>query len=110
MFAIVAKARRNQGRVDRFRQNRMFQSNQRQFYRELNQERERCDDDQPDAEESKEFCGYIWSESVDHKRDAKWFKGLESEVNVTKQEKVDITKVLRRLLVECQIESHQVQT
>ena len=110
MFGIAAKARRNQERVDRFRQSRMFQSNQRQFYRELNQERERYDDDQPDAEESKEFCGYIWSESVDHNRDAKWFKDLQSEVNVTKQEKVDITKVLRRFLVECQIESHQVQT
>ena len=38
---------------DRFRKNRMFQNNQRQFYRELNQEGERCDDDQIDAEEWK---------------------------------------------------------
>ena len=29
---------------------------------------------------------------VDHNRDAKWLKHLQSEVNVTKQEKVDITK------------------
>ena len=36
--------------------------------------------------------GDIWSESVDHNRDAKWLKDLQSEVNVTKQEKVDITK------------------
>ena len=35
----------------------MFQNNQRQFYRELNLERERCDDDQPDAEEPKKFWG-----------------------------------------------------
>ena len=40
----------------------MFQNNQRQFYRELNQEGERCDDDQPDAEESRKFCGDIQSE------------------------------------------------
>ena len=92
IVAIAAKVRRYQGRVDRFRQNRMFQNNQRQFYRELNQEGERCDDDQPDAEESKKFWGDIWSESVDHNRDAKWLKDLQSEVNVTKQEKVDITK------------------
>ena len=70
----------------------MFQNNQRQFYRELNQEGERCDDDQLDAEESKIFWGPIWSESVDHNRDAKWLKDLQNEVNVTKQEKVDITK------------------
>ena len=30
----------------------MFQNNQTQFYRELNHEGERCDDDHPDAEES----------------------------------------------------------
>ena len=70
----------------------MFQNNQRQFCRELNQEGERCDDDHPDAQESKMFCRDIWRESVDLKRDVKWFKDLQSEVNVTKQEKVDITK------------------
>ena len=39
----------------------MSQNNQRPFYRELNQEGERCDDDQPDAEELK-IWGNIWSE------------------------------------------------
>ena len=92
ILAIAAKARRYQERVDKFRQNRMFQNNQRQFHRELNQEGERLDDEQPDAEESKKFWGAIWSKSVDHNTDAKWLKDLLSEVNVTKQEKVDITK------------------
>ena len=55
----------------------------------MNQERERCDDDQPDNEESKTFLGGIWSELVDHNNDAKWLKDLQSEVSVTKQEKVD---------------------
>ena len=58
----------------------------------MNQERERHNGDQPDAEESKKFWGDKWSELVDHSRDAKWLKELQSEVNVTKQEKVDITK------------------
>ena len=53
IVAIAAKVRRYQERVDRFRQNRMFQNNQRQFYRELNEEGERYDDDLSDAEESK---------------------------------------------------------
>ena len=39
--AIAEKVRRCQEGVDRFRQNRMFQNNQRQCYTELNQERER---------------------------------------------------------------------
>ena len=32
---IAAKVRRYQERVDNYRQNRLFESNQRQFYREL---------------------------------------------------------------------------
>ena len=53
--AIATKVRRYQERVDSYRQNRLFGNNQRQFYRELDQEKERCDDDQPMAEESKQF-------------------------------------------------------
>ena len=51
--AIAAKMRRYQGQVDSYRQKRLFETNQRQFYRQLDQEEERCDDDQPVAEESK---------------------------------------------------------
>ena len=72
IVAIAAKVRRYQERVDGLRQNRIFQNNQRQFYRELNLEGERWDDDQPDAEESKKFWKGILSESVDRNRDAKW--------------------------------------
>ena len=43
--AIAAKVRRYQGRVDSYRQNRQFENNQRQFYREINQEEERCDEE-----------------------------------------------------------------
>ena len=58
----------------------------------MSQEGERCDDDQPDAEESKKFWEDVWSESVDHNRDVKCLKDLQSEVNVIKQENVNITK------------------
>ena len=44
----------------------------------MNQEGERCNDDQPDAEKSKKFWGDIWSESVEHNKDAKWLKNLQS--------------------------------
>ena len=39
--AIAAKVRRYQGQVDSYRQNRLFENNQRQSYRELDQEEER---------------------------------------------------------------------
>ena len=76
---IAAKVRRYQGRVDSYRQNRLFENNQRQFYRELDQEEEICDDDQPVAKESKQFWGNIWSQSADHKKDAKWLQDLQRE-------------------------------
>ena len=57
--ANAVKVRRYQGRADSYRQNRLFEKNQRQFYRELDQEEERCDDDQPVTEESKQFWGNI---------------------------------------------------
>ena len=83
-------------------ENRLFENNQRQFYRELDLEEERCGDDQPVAEESKQFWGNIWSQSADHKKDVKWLQDLPSEVNVKKQEKIDITtgslkKILGRM-------------
>ena len=59
--AIAAKVRRYQGRVDSYRRNRLFENNQRQFYRELDQEEESSNDDQPVAEESKEFWGNMES-------------------------------------------------
>ena len=89
--AITAKVGRHQGRVNSYRQNRLFENNQRQFYRKLDQDEESCDDDQPVAEESKQIWGKIWSQSADHKKDAKWLQDVQSEVNVKKQEQIDIT-------------------
>ena len=53
--AIAAKVRWYQGRVDSYRQNRLFENNQRQFYRDLDQEEERCDDDQPGRKKQNSF-------------------------------------------------------
>ena len=64
-IAFTAKVRKYQERVDRFRQDRMFRNNQRQFYRILNQEGERCDYDQPNAKESTTFLGNIWREMIE---------------------------------------------
>ena len=37
----------------------------------------------------------IWSQSADHKKDAKWLQDLQSEVNVKKQEEIDIGRLGR---------------
>ena len=43
--ATSVKVRRYQGWVDGYRQNRLFENNQSQFYGKLDQEEERCDID-----------------------------------------------------------------
>ena len=53
-------------------------------------------------EELKQFWGNVGSQSAAHKKDAKWLQDLQSQVNVKKQEKVDITtgglkKILSRM-------------
>ena len=49
------------------------------------------------AEESKQFWENIWSQSADQKKDAKWLQDLGGEINVKKQEKIDIsTEILKR--------------
>ena len=53
--AIAAKVGTYQESLGSFRQNKVFSNNHRQVFRELNQEEERYDDDQPDGEESKKF-------------------------------------------------------
>ena len=43
------------------------------------------------AEQSEHLWGNIWNQSADHKKDANWLQDLQSEVNVKKQENIDIT-------------------
>ena len=52
------------------------ENNQRQLYRELDQEEEKCDYDQSVAEESNQFWRNIWTQSADHTKDAKWLQDL----------------------------------
>ena len=93
------KVRRYPGWVDSYKQNRLFENNQRQFYRELDQEKERCGDYQFVAEEWKQFWGNIWSQSADHNKDAKELQDLQREVNINEQEKIYIiTKSLKKML------------
>ena len=97
--AIAVKVKRCLGWVHSYRQNRLSENNQKQLYRELDNEEERCDDDEPVTEESKQFWGNRWSQSAHHKKNAKWF---QKEVNVKKQVKIDTTtgslkKILGRM-------------
>ena len=87
--AKKAKISRYDKRILQFRQNRLFATDQKKFYNEINGEF-RKDKIVPDAKESKEFWEGIWSEPKKHKEDAEWLKEIK-DVSRPQQEEMHIT-------------------
>ena len=87
-----AKVKRYKQRIEQFRQNRIFDLDQKKIYVELNRNEIRSND-VPNAEECTKFWGDIWSVRKEHNREAEWLKDLKRErVNVERpQERVSIS-------------------
>ena len=78
LVAIGAKLERYDNRTEQYRQNRLFESNQKKLFDELDEvERETV---VPDAEESTRFWSYIWDKPVKHKENPGWLRNLEEEL------------------------------
>ena len=67
MIAKSAKIRRFEQRIEQFRQNRLFEVDQKRIYTEFNGRRERSIV-VPNKEESRQFWGNIWSIRKEHNR------------------------------------------
>ena len=80
MIAKGAKVKRYEQRATQSRQNRLFNVDQKKIYTELNGGGKRSSD-VPGAEESRRFCGDIWSVEKEHDREARWLKDLKNESN-----------------------------
>ena len=85
---ITAKAdaiRRYTKRCKRFGENRMFDTNERQFYRNLdaNEEDKKKPGTHgnPDKDECTKFWSNIWNNRVEHNRNATWLKDIETDLN-----------------------------
>ena len=89
--AKASKIKRYDQRINQYRQNRMFQTSQKQFYKELNGEI-RTEAITPDPEESKQFWGNIWDKEKEHNKAAEWLHDIKEEVNLNKQENIVITE------------------
>ena len=99
VIAKAAKVKRYEGRNEQYRQNRLYQSNQKRLF-ELIEKKERNNDIVPDAEESKNFWNGIWNQPVRHNADAKWLNDVKEELKeVRQQDEVHITaaKVKKQL-------------
>lgn len=89
--AKAAKLKRYEQRINQYRQNRMFQYDQKRLYEELDGNMVNSDI-QPDPKESCDFWGSIWENPVCHNQTAEWLKDIRTELqdNIT-QENVKIS-------------------
>ena len=91
LTAQAAKLKRYQERHKQYRQNRMFETNQRRLFEEI-EGMTREDGLTPDAEESKNLWNGIWGKSVDHNEGAEWLRDVDEQLaDVEKQNDVKIT-------------------
>ena len=90
LMAKVAKIRRYEERMKQYKQNRMFNIDQKRVYKEFNGEvsNERVI---PDAEESRRFWKEIWDNTTEHNREAEWLKDLKRGERDVKWDNVVIT-------------------
>ena len=100
MIAKSAKMKRYEQRIAQYRQNRLFQSDQKKFYNELNGSKGRtCE--VPDAGETRRFWSDIRSTEKQHNKNAEWLKNLKVDQH-QKQQKVvidheKVTKQCRKI-------------
>ena len=94
---VLAKSktiRRYESRIEQYRQNRMFHSNQKRLFEKL----DNMDTENtmiPGAEESRTFWASIWDNPVNHNSNADWLKDVESKLaGVQKQNDLVITPAI----------------
>ena len=87
-----AKLERYDNRTKQFRQNRLFESNQKKLFDELEgKERQTA---VADAEESRIFLNDIWGQPIRHNENAEWLRTLQEEqVDIRIQENIQINLI-----------------
>ena len=90
VLAKKAKIDRYTERLQQFRQNRLFNYDQKRLYYELNGNN-RVANEIPNAEESRMFWNEIWGESKEHNYNAEWLKTLKDNRRYRNQEGLVIT-------------------
>ena len=85
------KIKRYDERCQQFKQNHLFRTNQKLFYKTLDG-KERGETVLPDATEATSFWSKIWSEKVGQNERASWLEDVEVEFSTTEvQEDISIT-------------------
>ena len=100
MLAKKTKVRRCEQRTEQFRQNRIFDFDQRKMYVEFNGGGVKPSD-VPNAEESKRFRDDIWSIGKGHNREAEWLKDLRNELIIDKHLQERMVICVEKVTKQC---------
>ena len=98
LVAVEAKLERYDKRAKQYRQNRLFESNQKRLFNEL--EGAQRESVIPDAEESRRFWSDIWDQAVTHRESTDWLRKVENELGeLTVQDDIhiEIKKVRKQI-------------
>ena len=88
MKAIQYKIKRYEDKTEQYKQNRIFETNQKRLY-EIIDGLHRNNEEAPNAGDCLEFWSGIWSKPANHNADAEWLTKLEKKLeNVEKQDDI----------------------
>ena len=88
--AKAATLKRYKNRVNHYRQNKLFQSNQSKFYQELDGKSHE-ENIIPNNEKTREFWSGIWERNIKHNENADWIQKVAEEMHGNKQQSINIT-------------------
>ena len=98
LVAIEAKLERYDNRTEQYRQNHLFESNQKKLFYELDGvERETV---VPDTEESTRFWSNMWGKLVKHEENPEWLRNVEEELTglgVQDNIHIEVTKLNKQV-------------
>ena len=97
LIAKKTEVKRYEQRISQFRQNQLFQVNQKQVYKDLNGEKQ-GDRIIPNSEDSIKFWSDIWSIRKEHNKHTEWLKSCRKQFeNVNSMEKVEISQEMVKM-------------
>ena len=97
LTAKNTKVKRYEQRISLFRQNQLFQVNQKQVYKNVNKEKQ-GDRIIPNSEDSIKFWSDIWSIRKEHNQHAEWLKSYIKQFdNINSMEKVEISQEMVKM-------------
>ena len=80
IIAKGAKIKRYSDRIDQYRQNRLFENNQKLLFEQL-EGIERGNEETPQAQEAVDFWKGIWESDIRHRDDAEWIEEIDNDVS-----------------------------